>query len=149
MWFFEWPVTLKTLGLYHGSSDTTTENWNKVLTKFTKTLNLWRPHNLTPRGKSYHQHVGWSLSHGWSLSQAIETNKVVVKSFPGASCEDMEDYLKPVVRKEPEHIIIHVGTNDLGSTGANRTAESIVNLGLQIELPQYRCNGICVTHKSR
>ena len=66
-------------------------------------------------------------------SQATETNKVVVKSFPGASCEDMEDYLKPVVRKEPEHIIIHVGTNDLRSTGAKRTAESIINLGLQIK----------------
>ena len=79
-------------------------------------------------GDSIIQHV-----RGWSLSQATDSNKVVVKSFPGATCEDMEDYLKPVLRKEPEHIIIHIGTNDLRDAGPKRTAESIVNLGLQVE----------------
>ena len=47
---------------------------------------------------------------GWSLSKA---NKVVVKSFPGATTEDMEDFIKPILRKEPDNIIIHVGTNDV------------------------------------
>ena len=31
---------------------------------------------------------------GWSLSK---TNKVVVKPFPGATIEAMEDYLKPIL----------------------------------------------------
>ena len=48
---------------------------------------------------------------GWRLSD--DNNHVVVKSFGGANCTDMEDYLKPAVRKEPENIILHVGlTND-------------------------------------
>ena len=34
---------------------------------------------------------------GWSLSK---TNKVVVKPFPGATTEDMEDLIKPFLRKE-------------------------------------------------
>ena len=38
--------------------------------------------------------------HGWQLSDM--NNHVVVKSFTGATIEDMEDYLKPVIRKEPE-----------------------------------------------
>ena len=49
--------------------------------------------------------------HGLQLSDM--NNPVVVKSFAGAVIEDMEDYLKPVIRKEPESIILNVGTNDL------------------------------------
>ena len=32
---------------------------------------------------------------------------------PGCSLEDMVDYVKPGVRKKPDTLIIHVGTNDL------------------------------------
>ena len=67
---------------------------------------------------------------GWSLSK---TNKVVVKSFPGATSEDMEDYIKPILRKDPGNIIIHVGTKDVNSKEPRLTAEGIVNLALQIE----------------
>ena len=67
---------------------------------------------------------------GWSLSK---TNKVVVKPFPGATSEAMEDYLKPILRKDPENIIIHVGTNDVNCKEPRLTAEGIVNLALQIE----------------
>ena len=49
---------------------------------------------------------------GWSLSK---TNKVVVKPFPGVTTEDVEDFIKPTLRKDPENIIIHVGTNDVNS----------------------------------
>ena len=42
---------------------------------------------------------------GWSLSK---TNKVVVKPFPGATAEDIEDFIRPILRKNLENIIIHV-----------------------------------------
>ena len=32
---------------------------------------------------------------------------------PGCSSEDMVDYVKPIARKKPDTLIIHVGTNDL------------------------------------
>ena len=67
---------------------------------------------------------------GWSLSK---TNKVVVKPFPGSTTEDMEDFIKCILRKDPENIIIHVGTNDVNSKEPRLTAEGIVNLALQIE----------------
>ena len=67
---------------------------------------------------------------GWSLSK---TNKVVVKPFPGATAEDMQDFIKPILRKDPENIIIHVGTNDVNSKEPRLTAEAIVNLARQIE----------------
>ena len=58
---------------------------------------------------------------------------MVVKPFPGATTKDMEDYIKPILRKDPENIIIHVGTNDVNSKEPRLTAEGIVNLALQIE----------------
>ena len=32
---------------------------------------------------------------------------------PGSTTDDMIDYVKPVTRKKPDVIIMHVGTNDL------------------------------------
>ena len=57
---------------------------------------------------------------GWSLSK---TNKVVVKPFPGSTTGDMEDFIKCILRKDPENIIIHVGTNDVNSKEPRLTAE--------------------------
>ena len=66
----------------------------------------------------------------WRLSDT--NNHVVVKSFSGATIEDMEDYLKPVIRKEPESIVLHIGTNDLNKLSPKQVADSITNLGIQI-----------------
>ena len=36
-----------------------------------------------------------------------------VKSFPGATTDDMFHYLKPLLKKAPEKMILVIGTNDL------------------------------------
>ena len=36
-----------------------------------------------------------------------------VRSFPGANTRDLQDYVKPLIRKRPEKIIIVIGTNDI------------------------------------
>ena len=38
-----------------------------------------------------------------------------VKSFSGAKISDMQDYVKPTLRENPDQTIVHVGTNDLAS----------------------------------
>ena len=68
---------------------------------------------------------------GWRLS--TEENHVVVKSFAGATTSDMEDYVKPVIGKEPQKLILHVGTNDLKKLPPNRVAEGIANIATQIQ----------------
>jgi hypothetical protein len=68
---------------------------------------------------------------GWRLSNT--DNHVVVKSFSGANITDMEDYLKPILRKEPNKVILHVGTNGLKHLSAKRVAE-----GLQISQPKSK-----------
>ena len=50
---------------------------------------------------------------GWKLSD--EKNRVVVKHFSGAKTKDMESYIIPTLKQNPETIIIHSGTNDLES----------------------------------
>ena len=37
---------------------------------------------------------------------------VKVRNFPGSTVRDMYDYVKPLLRKRPPHLILHVGTND-------------------------------------
>ena len=44
----------------------------------------------------------------------------------------MEDYLKPVLLKEPNITILHVGTIDLKSLSGKKVAEGIANLDTQI-----------------
>ena len=50
------------------------------------------------------------------------SDKIYVKSFPGAKSEDMIDYIKPSLKYNPDLLILHVGTNSLRS---NKTSEEI------------------------
>ena len=55
--------------------------------------------------------------------------KIFFKHFSGATTNYMEDYMKPSLRKGPNHIILHVGTNDLILDRTSQDiATSIVNL---------------------
>ena len=49
----------------------------------------------------------------YSLSKSLDNCKVYVKDFPGARVRCMQDYVRPTIRENPNHIILHVGTNDL------------------------------------
>ena len=52
--------------------------------------------------------------NGWEISKRLESDcKVHVKHFSGARTKCMKDYLKPSLREDPDHFILHVGTNDL------------------------------------
>ena len=77
-------------------------------------------------GDSMIQNVrGWELSSG--------SNKVVVKSFPGATISDMEHYLVPPLRKRPENLILHVGTNDIHGSSPDEAAKGVVDLARLVE----------------
>ncbi len=57
-----------------------------------------------------------------------------MKSFSGSKIEDMKDYLKPLIRRKPDEIILHIGTNNLKDSSAmpQQLGEGISNLGTQI-----------------
>ena len=52
---------------------------------------------------------------GWEMPSKMDhKHSVYVRSFSGEKVRSMKDYVKPCVRDEnPDHIIMHVRTNDL------------------------------------
>ena len=56
------------------------------------------------------------------------SKNVIIRTFPGATVIDMIDYIKPSLRLQPAHIIIHVGTNDLKSSEVKTLIENISKL---------------------
>ena len=40
-------------------------------------------------------------------------NSVKIRCHPGATTDDIIDYVRPTARKKPDMIIIHTGTNDI------------------------------------
>ena len=51
-----------------------------------------------------------------------------VRAFPGASVDDMFDYLVPLLKKKPDNIILHIGSNDAPFKTANAIANEITSL---------------------
>jgi len=60
-------------------------------------------------------------------------HRVVVKSFPDLTTNDMKHYLMPTVDKSPQQIILHVGTNDLRDHTPTVAAENIVDLARKLK----------------
>ena len=77
-------------------------------------------------GDSIIQHV-----QGWDLS--TNDKHVAVKSFSGARIADMDDYLRSLLGKKPDEIILHVGTSNIRNESPCSVAEGIVNLVTQIQ----------------
>ena len=72
------------------------------------------------------KHIQW-----WDISSKLHNkHKVYVRSFSSAKVKFMKDYSKPCIKEDqPDHIMLHVGTNDLASeSNAERTAKSIADL---------------------
>ena len=50
---------------------------------------------------------------GYEISKSLEKCKRYGKSFSCTKIRDMQGYVKPTLRENPDQIIVHVGTNDL------------------------------------
>ena len=68
--------------------------------------------------------------NGWEISKRLQSDcKVYVKQFSGPRTKCMKDYMKPSLRENPDHFILHVGTNDLDmERSPELIAKSIVGL---------------------
>ena len=72
--------------------------------------------------------------HSRSLNLSLKEYFSVVKSFPGATTQDMKDYIKPTISRKPDMVILHTGTNDLKSNqNPSDIANEIVNLAKNIK----------------
>ena len=81
-------------------------------------------------GDSIVKHISAS-----DISRQIENCKVYAKGFSGAKTEYMNNYAQPTTRENPDHILIHVGTNDLPTRRQRDViAEDIIQLALKLKI---------------
>jgi len=57
--------------------------------------------------------IGDSMLNGLEEKGLSRIHAVKVRKYPGASSEDMLDHMNPTLRKKPDEIVIHAGTNDI------------------------------------
>lgn len=79
-----------------------------------------------------------SKLEGWRMSN--KSHQVSVRSFPGATVEDMSHYIVPSIQKSPDKIIVHVGTNNLMTDNPTVVAEKIVDLCTEVENNLPNCS---------
>ena len=60
--------------------------------------------------------VGDSILKNLQGRKISRSAKVKVSSFPGCITMDMRDHIKPIIRRNPDAIVMHVGTNSLRSS---------------------------------
>ena len=65
---------------------------------------------------------------GAKMGAGDSTHHFEVKPFFGATTCDIEDFIKPLVRKSPKNLIMHVGTNDLRAVSPKNMVESTWSL---------------------
>ena len=63
-----------------------------------------------------------------------------VKSFPDAMTDDMFDYLKPLLKKAPEKIILVIGTTDLDRRKPEEVIEKLKELKSFIHASLSQCH---------
>ena len=70
-----------------------------------------------------------------SINQSLKEYFSIVKPLPGATTQDMNDYIKPTIARKPGMIILHTGTNDLKSNqNPSDIANEIINLAKNIKI---------------
>ena len=74
--------------------------------------------------------------NGWMMSRK---NNVKVHSFSAAKTEDMTDFLKPLLKKRPAHLIINAGTNGLAYHEPEEIVKNIVALTKPAEPEGIKC----------
>ena len=66
---------------------------------------------------------------GWEMSKKLKNANVYVRHFASAKVRCVKDNIKPSLREKPDHIVLHVGTNDLVSDRPpDLIAKSIVDV---------------------
>ena len=70
----------------------------------------------------------------WEMSKKVKNASVCVRPFSGAKVRCMKDHIKPSLRENPDHVILHVGTNDLDSDRPpDLIAKSVVDVACSMK----------------
>ena len=74
------------------------------------------------------------IKHLNGFRMSTKETRVQIATFPGAITLDMTDHIKPIQRKRPDKLILHVGTNNRRGRGTPSThAEEIITLAESVK----------------
>ena len=102
--------------------------------------------NVVTLGDSIIKHVS-----SWGIAVKSKKCKLFVKGFSWAKVRCLKDNMKPSVRKNPDHFILHIGTNDLNSDKSPELiAKSLADVGpsLKNELRDVSISSITARMRS-
>eukprot|EP00794_Sanderia_malayensis_P021268 gene21268-23343_t len=82
-------------------------------------------HNVVILGDSMVKNL-----QGWRMKTSMKSNeKIIVRSFPGASTDDMSFHAVPSVKRKPRCFVLHTGANDFrDEEDNNEIAKTIFGL---------------------
>ena len=72
----------------------------------------------------------------YDIKKRTTTASTFVRPFNGARIEDMMDYLQPVLRRGPDVVVLHIGTNDLNEGRFTSEEDVIDRLNVIVEYLQ-------------
>ena len=65
------------------------------------------------------------------INAEVSHAKTSIKTFPGATIDQMKSYIKPAIDDKPDGIIILCGTNNLRSESLEETANKLIDLATE------------------
>ena len=80
------------------------------------------------------------LNHlnGYEITKKSNNSIVYLESFSGVRIKCMENYVQPTVKTSPDHIVIHIDTNDLPSKKESAEISSnIMDLTLKLKSGKF------------
>ena len=114
---------------------------------------------LSPDSEAKQTEVSWpkgtTLLTGDSMIGGIfekwigKTKMMKVRSFPGATTDDMIHYLRPLLRRRPSRVVLHVGTNDTSAHNSKEIVNKLIRLRTFIQSQISDCSVILSTPINR
>ena len=84
--------------------------------------------------------VGESIISGIDQQRLSVKGRIIkVRSFPRATINDMYDYIKPLLKKVPDNVILHVGTNDAPNSTSRTISNNMLSLKSSIVCISRKC----------
>ena len=72
--------------------------------------------------------IGDSILNGLIEENISNQHNVRIRKFPGATVDDLNYHVHPILRKKPKHIIVHIGTNDATRSTSREILEKLLKL---------------------
>ena len=81
---------------------------------------------------------------GYEVSEKLENFKFLIRSFSRSKIKCMKVRMKPSMKQNPDHVILHIQTNDLNNDRApDLIAKSIFHLTITMK---YNCQNVSISN---